>query len=68
MVSGRKNQRRPVVQCFAERNEEAKRTELELELMKVVGKSLDGYGNYDTKLGFEQNCDSKNHVLTEFTP
>ena len=35
---------------FAERIEKAKKTKLELELIKIVECFLDGHGNYDSKL------------------
>ena len=35
---------------FAERNEKAKKTKLEFELIKIVDCFLDGYGNYDSNL------------------
>ena len=35
---------------FAERIEKVKKTELELELIKIVDCFLDGYGSYDSNL------------------
>ena len=35
---------------FAERIEKAKKTKFELEIIKVVGRFLDGHGSYDSNL------------------
>ena len=37
---------------FAERNEKAKKTKFELELITIVDCFLDGHGNYDSNLVF----------------
>ena len=35
---------------FADRNEQVKKTKLELEVIKIVDGFLDGHGNYSSKL------------------
>ena len=37
---------------FADRNEKVKKTKFEVELIKIVDRFLDGYGNYDSNLFF----------------
>ena len=46
----RQKQRRPVAQCLQERIEKVKKTEIELELIKIVDCFLDGHGNYSSSL------------------